>query len=268
MPNFLALSLELRDIIYNFVLNAPDDAPPSSPADSGERRQSCEEIFHGCSVYFPQTVHISSAALLLINRQIHAEFAASIARLKKSGRLRYKLDCMLYGEGWIYPTWLSVPVLSEGINVLEVDVRRARNPEGIGGGLMSKREADPDGCDPMIRCLWALLKRFLTRGPKFSSCEKDERRIEVGSLVLNVLDRSHDGEEMICRWDRSGDDDTRIDDIMAMMMHREIGIVEIYDAIRYLVLTYSPPILERLKTLVLREDGWEFQRWNLEAVGP
>lgn len=68
MPNFLALSLELRDIIYNFVLNAPDDAPPSSPADSGERRQSCEEIFHGCSVYFPQTVHISSVALLLINR--------------------------------------------------------------------------------------------------------------------------------------------------------------------------------------------------------
>ncbi|KAI9872677.1 MAG: hypothetical protein M1830_001308, partial [Pleopsidium flavum] len=75
MPNFLALSRELRDIIYTAVLDS-EPSPPPSPAESGDRKQtsgreSDKEPFDYCNMYPLHTVPISSSALLLTNRQIH-----------------------------------------------------------------------------------------------------------------------------------------------------------------------------------------------------
>lgn len=252
MPNFLALSLEVRELIYNFVLYAPDDPPPSSPADSGERQQSCEENFHGCSVYFPQALDISSAALLLTNRQIHAEFAPCVARLKKSGRLRYKLDCMLDADDSIYPTWLSVPVVSQHIDVLDIDLRLFGMGE-FGSGLMSEWESDLDNYGPMIRCLGALMELFSSRGPAFLSREKDERQwIIVESVALNVIDTPHQDEEF---WSRD-----RCRDTMVSKLEEA--------ALKNVLLMKPQTYLGRLKTIRIRvrEDRSTRQRRILKDM--
>lgn len=256
MPHFLALSRELRDLIYIFLLNASDDPPPSSPADNGERQQLCDKDFRSCKMEFPQTIHIpktihiSRTALLLTTRQIHDEFAACIAWLKKSGRLqvRYKLDCMLYREESVHPTWLSIPVLSKRVDVLEVDIRLFRDWEGVAQGLMSAWKRDHYGHPSMIFCLWALLERFLTRGPDFLSCEKDGHRMMVFSLVVNVVDTS------VPDADRIG------------IMRSDNVVWEIQQAMEKLLLTYFPRVIKRVGTVVLRDNGRECQRWILTAV--
>lgn len=260
MPNFLGLSRELRDLVYMAVLNSANKPPPSPSADSEERHQSYEETFQGCNMYSTHPVHIASAALLLTNRQIHAEFAASIARLKRSGRLRYKLDCMLYEEEIIYPTWLSVPVLSERIDVLEVDFRLFGDPAGNAHGYMDYWKADHGAASPVLWGLWTLLKRFLTRGPDFLSPEKDERKIEVDTLVLNVIDTSYPDEDWIPGYDRSRDD----------IMHSEHVVNEMSHAIDRLLewstSTYAGLIFEHVSSISLCDDGHEYRSWNLDAM--
>ena len=198
MPHLLALSRELRDLIYSFVLDAPDNPPPSSPAESGERQQLCRENVRDCIVYCLPRAYISSAALLPTNGQIHAELSAQIARLKKAGRLRYKLDCMPYEEEAIYLTWLSVPALSSHVDVLEVDLRLFGDPGPDGdepGSIMSEwtevylsEMRHFSHYSPAIKTLCALLKRFLIRGPDMLSRKTHERKIKVECLVLNVID--------------------------------------------------------------------------------
>ena len=258
MSNFLVLSRELRDLIYIFVLSTANNPPPSSPADSGERQLSDEETFQGSKIYFPYPVHISSTALLLTNHQIHAEFAACIARLKKSGRLRYKLDCMLYEEESIYPTWLSVPVLSERIDVLEVDFRLFGAPDGDAHGYMGYWKGDLIAPGPVVWSLLALLERFLKQGPDFLSCDRDERKIRLDTLVLNVLDTSVPDEGSIPGYDRSRDN----------VMHSTHVVLAMSNAICSLLEggTYPELIFDRVKNIHLCDDGHENRRWNLEAI--
>lgn len=257
MPNILALSRELRDLIYIFVLNEADSPPPSSPADSGERQQSYEEFDQCCKVYPKPSVHIRCAALLLTNRQIHAEFAPWVARLKKSGPLRYKLDCMLYEQEAIYPTWLSVPALASCIDVVEVDFRLFGDSGGYSGGFMGEWESNYHGQSRMIWGLWALLRRFLSRGPDLLSREKCERKIEVETLMLNIIDTSEPDEDSIWGYDRCRD----------MIMHSETVVWRIQEAMKCLLERTTSPelVFERVKTMVLHEDGKERKRWNFEA---
>lgn len=252
MPNLLALSRELRDLIYFFVLKAPDDPPPSSPANSGERQQAEDGPHHACKIYYQRRMHVSSAALLLTSRQIHAEFAASVARWKKSGPLRYKLDCMLYEEEAIYPTWLSVPVISERIDLLEVELRLFGDPEVNEAGFMNawdRKKAHNDQ-SPIFWGLCALLQRFTMCGPEFLSCEKGQGVVEVKRLVLNFIDDYRNVEsEIAAKYRRRKD-----------IMHGS----DVYSIIRSAIMVmYEPgsdrnPAFERMQDVILmlnREDG-------------
>lgn len=188
MPKFLDLSRELRDIIYTAVLGS-ELSPPSSPAESGDRKRTSgrggldEEAFEYCNMYSLQPVPVSSSALLRTNRQIHTELAEIISRVKKSKTLRYKLDCLMLDERLIYPTWLSVPALSSSVASVEVDFRLFGDCNGKRSGW-----AGGDGAPSVIIwSLFALLKRFLLRGPDFLSPPKPGRKIKIGVLVLNVI---------------------------------------------------------------------------------
>lgn len=192
MPQFLGLPLEIRDYIYTADLDPPNSImPPSSPLEAGERKRGanrrlpCGGYFENCNMYSLQPLSKCRSALLLANHQIHAEFTAVIERQKRLGKLCYKLDCMIVDQELIYPTWLSVSALSSRLNRVEVDIRI------VGTGDKSKRSKwhhGHEGPSPLVWSLFALINRFLTRGPDFlAPISPQEQQIRIGELAINVI---------------------------------------------------------------------------------
>lgn len=99
--SFLALSRELRDIVYDALL-VSSPAPPSSPDEVSPRMSahdahitsSKEERNH----YPAAGPESTTASLQLTCRQIHEELAEAILRLERCGKLHHKLDIMVVDD--------------------------------------------------------------------------------------------------------------------------------------------------------------------------
>ena len=190
MPQLLDLPQEIREIIYIAVLDLSNSIlPPSSPLEAGERKKGANrclewgQSFENCNMYSLHPLSRSRPPLLLASRQIYDEFSEVLERQKRLGKLCYKLDCMIVAHELIYPTWLSVPILSPRLDRVDVDVRL------LGKQHMTKRSKwhhSLGGPSPMLWSLFALIKRFLTRGPDFlAPTLHREQQIQLRELVIN-----------------------------------------------------------------------------------
>ncbi|KAL2375435.1 hypothetical protein BDBG_07441 [Blastomyces gilchristii SLH14081] len=148
-------------------------------------------------------------ALLLVNRQIAAETRAILARYP----LTYQLDIMMIQERYLWPTWLSVPVLSNRIDELKITFRTF-------GSAVSPRNhqhmfsSSPTGMfdyrlytnDPprLVLCLLSVIERILLRGVPFpsparlsnTSQEWDVNTIESLLIVEDDILPEEDSEEL------------------------------------------------------------------------
>lgn len=166
MGTLLKLPREIRHLIYLRVLTS-ELAPPTSPrVTRGERELSRKQgdMPNEGGNYYPLRPFPSvTSGLLLLCRQVYAEVRDTIALLKVSMPLRYKIDIMFDHEFFAYPTWLSIPYPSAHINTVDVDLRY------FGATLTEEpgRRLCGGNCQLMTWQLLRLLERFLVRGPDF-----------------------------------------------------------------------------------------------------
>ena len=177
MPSLLDLPRELRDIIIADVLNTPR-MPPAAPSKTNradfidfDHKATIETRGHGHmgAIYHEQRgtqgIFYSQVSLLLTNRQISVETKSvmkSRMRSARSSSVDYILDLSVQNEMDLYPTWLQVPVITNRVSTLYVNVR-------LFGHLLPEEDAarfTNDGRVSGLRCsFYSLLERFLQYGP-------------------------------------------------------------------------------------------------------
>ena len=233
MPSFFSIPLELREDIYRKLLNSPLVSKPSlRPRQriSKEQQSAKESAFDSVSSatnstkeasdegavpkamisglttqelgeteYYDgeESVRYSLAkplppthSLLHTCRQVRAEMLDIVRR----SELRYKIRLAFREDkDTLYPTWISVPALSNRIDVLEVEIRVR---QGKTSSLFSTAAGDDDereyGGDSTFGGL-VLLRRFLERGVYFLS-KKKAQNITIGLLLLHIVPKDLDRE--------------------------------------------------------------------------
>ncbi|OJD28556.1 hypothetical protein ACJ73_00046 [Blastomyces percursus] len=178
----LRIPLELREEIIKYVLYSPRPSP-DGPSYPHNRVRLFDVGFdsllsllsHRLGHEKPVEWTIPAGqALLLVNRQIAAETRAILTRYP----LTYQLDIMMVQERYLWPTWLSVPVLSNRIEELKVTFRTF-------GSALSPRQhqhmfsSSPTGMfdyrlytnDPprLVLCFLSVIERIFLRGVPFPS---------------------------------------------------------------------------------------------------
>ncbi|KAJ5587832.1 uncharacterized protein N7459_003597 [Penicillium hispanicum] len=146
-----------------------------------------------CGVYHEQReTHPSNALpLLLTNHQISAETRCIIQTAKK---LNYILDLSVLNEVDLFPTWLSVPWISNQVDTLTVDVR-------LFGHILYPSPLcsiwDSRDTTEMDWGFFTLLERFLRYGPvgqkngRLGLCPAqgfpvyDDRAVHFRTLILD-----------------------------------------------------------------------------------
>ncbi|MCJ1404195.1 hypothetical protein MMC11_007420 [Xylographa trunciseda] len=263
MAGFLNLARELRDLIYLVVLQA-EIAPPSSSTESGPRRNNIEGFMHTI-----QPVLVNSKVLLLVNHQVHDEVQEAIRVLKKSGELRYKLDCMLVGEAQIYPTWLSIPVFSTRVSKVEVSFRSIGNC-----GLRSPESRLAScGYDTIAQRMYTLLRKFLKEGPDFRAGAGGGYMMTVDELILNIVTPSPIPTE--------GYRTTHFPDPNEIslngLLHPEAVVEEIIgnidfllcrsnDQISWFIAPYAAILFDRVRFIKILLEGELKKIWNIKEI--
>lgn len=163
MPSFLTLPPEIRECVIEQVL-CDCRTPPAYPSTLGRIDfhnmdympwRSRTKIYHE-----QRTTHCPSNCLplLLTSRQIYHETRSVLNRKK----FTYILDISVLNDYDLFPTWTSIPYLTNRVHALYVDVRffgsiilsdMAKRLVGFGGHLGFRWS------------FYALLERFLRYGP-------------------------------------------------------------------------------------------------------
>lgn len=187
MGSLLNLPREIRDLIYLLIL-VSERPPPSLWAVRHEREFSRREAEGrpgdlNRGIYYPLQPFIPAThGLVLACRQTHAEVRDTIALLKDTTPLRYKVDCMLDHEFCIYPTWLSIPYLSPCVDTVDVDIRHF-------GAFFTEKPGHRffTGSLKIMRyqLLWGL-NRFLVHGPNFLG-PKTSSKLQVRTININIV---------------------------------------------------------------------------------
>lgn len=128
MSSLLGIPCEVRLIIIEHVLNSPREAP-NSPSNSNmiqlddisSQNAICPQIFYEQREARLPSNCLPPHPLLLVNRQISAETQKVLDALKVS--TTYKLDISIFDEYKLFPTWLSIPRLTNRVTTLHIDVR-------------------------------------------------------------------------------------------------------------------------------------------------
>lgn len=122
-------------------------------------------------------------SLLHTCRQLRAEMLDTVCRNK----LRYKIRLAFRDDtATIYPTWISVPALSNRIDVLDVEIRIRY---GRTASLFSAAVGDDDELESegdVLSGALVLLQRFLERGVYFLS-KKKAQKTTIGLLELHIV---------------------------------------------------------------------------------
>jgi hypothetical protein len=123
--------------------------------------------------------YLTSLPLLLVNHQLSAETKSALGRL--STKLSYNLDVMFVNEAELWPTWLSVPALSNRVDTVVATFR-------IFGCWNGKGYSALRGGAPIGWCFYSLMERFLKRGPVGErKAEPHDRNVTIGVLIFNFL---------------------------------------------------------------------------------
>jgi len=193
METIFDLPQTARNYIYTTILTS-ELTPHNTPDTLRENRKNLphEGKEYGWKNhlnlnYYPlDSPPVNASFLLSINRQIRNEVSEVIRGMKSGKLLKYKIDCLIEGERNIYPTWLSLPVLTSEIDTLEVDLRLfgKRSAEERSGFLIGCRGCN-GGPGLGVWSLAALLVRFLEKGPLFIS--SISRPMTVGTISINII---------------------------------------------------------------------------------
>ncbi|PGH09911.1 hypothetical protein AJ80_07622 [Polytolypa hystricis UAMH7299] len=192
MPSLLDIPREIRDKIIELTISIRRHAS-ECPAAAPQDRVGFDEKSWGYgevnNKYERAPAVPTYSPLLLVNRQLSAETTAVIARLSRN--LSYSLDVMLVNEAELWPTWLSIPVLSNRVENVNATFRifglfdwssRRRHPF-LGGDC---------GPPPITWCYHQLLLHFLTQGPMGAmgreQQSQNDRRVTIGTLTIDIVD--------------------------------------------------------------------------------
>jgi hypothetical protein len=187
MPSLLTIPREIRDEIYEWALHSP----LTSSADRSLQRER-KRIAHNISdtdtyygeeiVRYPlQTTLPPTHGLLRATRQLRTEFLESVRRL---GPIRYKVDLSdRKDNGLVSPTWISVPIFTDKVDVLEAQWRirsgKTRSTATFAGDDV------PEFQGQGFSATLAMLQRFVERGVYLLS-KKKRRNIHIGLLAIDM----------------------------------------------------------------------------------
>ena len=217
MPDFLDLPREVRDAIYEAIIDSGCDAPASPASTYGKRThvQNTRGPFPAYSMSFKRIVKFPrprqqppflDVNIALSCHQVYGEYMSALRRSLSKG-LNYKLDVMI-DEDSIYPTWTSLPVLSSTVDVLQLDFR-------LFTGRETARSHSPVGQDYyhtggyLVDNMWQMLVVIACHGPPaitqdFNGQYRELRPMEsIGTLILNVITPPSIDPDMVYGWIRA-----------------------------------------------------------------
>ena len=267
MVTILELPREIRDLIYMAVFNS-ELSPPASPAECRHDRNQISSEYgpseyfgEHCNHYPMEPVSISCSGLLLTCRQVRAEVLDVIARLKVQNQLQYKIDCIIEDEKFFCPTWLSVPVVSFDIDTVEVNFRIFGQRNGRCG--FTPGDGGPSF---LIWSLFALLNRFLERGPNFLSPFKSRQKINVKLITLNIVTPTEPTEGFIPEdWQRSYSRTTGVIHPKTVLRSIQSELNSLLQKTRYTT-KYATTVYNGVHRVKLMLDGEIKMEWDLVAM--
>lgn len=184
---FLAMPRELRDRVYDDLLNQP---PRPSPAPMvGLDQRIAENQGEGTNYYERVLPPIPCIALLRCNRQVAQEMQDAIHCKNASSEegIQYKLDLV----NWKYSmqlTWLSLPTPVRYVKSVWIEYR---NIIHTGSRFLTY--------DPMLaHYLLQMLRRLLTNGPRIvvrrsdTLVTKPPPILSLDSITINFIDLAQD----------------------------------------------------------------------------
>ncbi|KAI4275646.1 MAG: hypothetical protein LQ337_003077 [Flavoplaca oasis] len=181
-----SLPREIRDAIYDFVLNSPR-TPPSCPQQAGVRYEEAIEIedpvHELASVLYPSpnSHHGCASALLQVSRQLRQESHDFITNPHLTSSVTYKLDAMHQGPR-LWLSWTTVPHSMSKIENLEIDLR-ILDPLDARSFLR-----DAPRPQTVVTLLYRTINRLLNHGPSFRY-QDDTHGLKVDTLTIHLLHR-------------------------------------------------------------------------------
>ncbi|KAH8685366.1 hypothetical protein BGZ60DRAFT_395034 [Tricladium varicosporioides] len=184
MPSLLDLPREIRDKILSSVISTPT-APPKDHSVIVERA----ELHSPCSngwypdkgvKYVTRMNRIEAIPTLLVNSQLYAETMAAIKTLPT--KHIYQLDILIVGGSELWPTWVSVPALTNRVDKVYTTFRIDHTGE-------LRYRLFTLGCGGPPSIVWSLLSlldRFLNVGPVINPVHKASGDISVNILEIDV----------------------------------------------------------------------------------
>ena len=184
MPHsLLQIPRELRDEIIELVLYSPSQPTnvllyPSNRVrlhDTNYSVHFCERVRYAKE---PEWKIPAAQALLLVNHQIATETKEILSRCGVS----YVLDVGIVQGRYLWPTWLAVPILSNRIDELTVNLRVLGSATSAARHYNAFRDTESQtngNPPPFASMLYSLLERILKRGPCFPSLENLTRLTET-----------------------------------------------------------------------------------------
>lgn len=185
--HLLYLPVEIREQILKDLLDINGVEAPDSPALTISGREVPPSGGHT----FCKKLQNPALPALLVNRQLQAEMEGVIKR-KKSEQVSYSLDMMFVKGSGLWPTWLSVPVLSTDIDTIYAPFRVFHRPDNLPVDMelpdMWNEGGDrgpPFGFWMFYSFFIGLIRQIIGPWPHCSEREAD--KITIQRFVLDVI---------------------------------------------------------------------------------
>jgi hypothetical protein len=262
MNTFLGLPQELRDKILTLTIPAPL-SPPQAPAPNEDHQSALDKytFFHS---------RMNAMPTLLVNKQLYRETMAAINRLPT--KHSYDLDVMVFNEDKLWPTWLSVPTVTNEVEKVRVTFRSVGTVNAIEGGAVGAGFSGGDGGPPRI--IWAfydLLTRFILGTPYDWKMHREDKFLkhDVSIKLLELDIRSPDvPANMIAP-------DIRYNRLQNMRRHDGIDYLmnpaflatflenHLHSLLQGHIAEYGRFLYERIGTINVYLDGELREEWNI-----
>lgn len=194
----LTIPRELRDAILSHLVHTAIDLPaPTAPYDDSTRTElrdwDTRSWLKGRRVkYIGGGSRLDHIPTLIVNRQLRTETLEIIEKLPN--KHSYIMDMMFIDESSIWATWLSVPLITNRVDEVYVNFRNVgiatkEFNEEYQHDLNSGTSLLRGGCGgpPYLTwCLYDLLERFLRYGPVGPRVTKDDKKVSIQKLIINV----------------------------------------------------------------------------------
>ncbi|MCJ1382656.1 hypothetical protein MMC17_005769 [Xylographa soralifera] len=203
---FLELPREIRDEIYQYLLE-PEDEPPQSakhafrdrhfpikhprfvdPHFANMQRSLVPRIIYQNKL--PLIGYTACLGLARTNKQLHNEISQLTASRTSRPESSYKIDIIM--DRRCYPTWTSLPTSPRNVRYVDVNLRI----------FCTKNWFGDRGPGHHFQDLLRLLTRFLRNGPLFMRKERVQPDIKLESITVYVTDRV-DLKARTARWNPS-----------------------------------------------------------------